>query len=69
MEEQKRKHPAHLVAIFISLGYFFGNIPFVQKNFELVILAIIFISFIQPVLEFFKARKESKETKAVEKVA
>ncbi len=47
------------VAIFISLGYFFGNIPFVQKNFELVIFAIIFISFIPPVLEFFKARKEN----------
>jgi len=57
------------VAIFIFLGYFFGNIPFVQKNFELVILAIIFISFIPPVLEFFKARKENKETKAAEKVA
>ena len=51
------------VAIFISLGYFFGNIPFVQKNFELVIFAIIFISFIPPVLELFKARKESRETK------
>jgi len=57
------------VAIFIFLGYFFGNIPFVQNNFELVIFAIIFISFIPPVLEFFKARKESKETKAAEKVA
>jgi len=45
------------VAIFIFLGYFFGNIPFVQNNFELVIFAIIFISFIPPVLEFFKARK------------
>ena len=33
------------VAIFISLGYFFGNIPFVRKNFELVIFAIIAISF------------------------
>ncbi len=52
------------VAIFISLGYFFGNIPFVAKNFELVIFAIIFISFIPPVLEFFKARKEMKENKA-----
>lgn len=51
------------VAIFISLGYFFGNIPFVQKNFEFVIFAIIFISFIPPVLEFFKARKEMKENK------
>jgi len=57
------------VAIFIFLGYFFGNITFVQNNFELVIFAIIFISFIPPVLEFFKARKESKETKAAEKVA
>ncbi len=51
------------VAIFISLGYFFGNIPFVQKNFEFVIFAIIFISFIPPVLEVFKARRESKVEK------
>ncbi|MCJ7624485.1 MAG: hypothetical protein MUO76_13355, partial [Anaerolineaceae bacterium] len=51
------------VAIFLSLGYFFGNIPFVQKNFELVIFAIIFISFIPPILELFKARKENKEAK------
>ena len=51
------------VAIFISLGYFFGNITFVQKNFELVIFAIIFISFIPPVLEVIKARRESKAEK------
>jgi membrane-associated protein len=49
------------VAIFIFLGYFFGNIPFVKKNFELVIFAIIFISFIPPVMEFLKARREIKE--------
>lgn len=51
------------VAIFISLGYFFGNISFVQKNFEFVIFAIIFISFIPPVLEVLKARRESKVEK------
>ena len=51
------------VAIFTSLGYFFGNIEFVKKNFELVIFAIIFISFIPPVLEVLKARKEGKEAK------
>jgi membrane-associated protein len=50
------------VAIFISLGYFFGNIPFVKENFELVIFAIIAISFIPPVMEFFKARREMKES-------
>ena len=48
------------VALFISMGYFFGNIPFVKKNFELVIFAIIAISFIPPIYEFFKARKEAK---------
>jgi membrane-associated protein len=52
------------VAIFIFLGYFFGNIPFVRKNFELVIFAIIFISFIPPVWEFIKARREAKEAAA-----
>ena len=57
------------VAIFTFLGYFFGNISFVQKNFELVIFAIIFISFIPPVLEFFKARKENKQRKSAEKEA
>ncbi|MCD6426205.1 MAG: DedA family protein [Anaerolineales bacterium] len=49
------------VATFTFLGYFFGNIEFVKKNFELVIFAIIFISFIPPVLEVIKARKESKQ--------
>ena len=53
------------VALFISLGYFFGNIPFVKKNFELVIFAIIVISFIPPIYEFLKARKELKEEAAV----
>jgi len=48
------------VAMFIFLGYFFGTLPFVKDNFELVIFAIIFISFIPPVLEFIKARREAK---------
>lgn len=54
------------VALFISMGYFFGNIPFVKKNFELVIFAIIAISFIPPIYEFLKARKEIKEEAAAE---
>ncbi len=54
------------VAIFTFGGFYFGNLPFVRDNFEIVIFTIIFISFIPPVLEFFKARKEMKENKAEE---
>jgi membrane-associated protein len=49
------------VAVFTLLGYFFGNIPFVQKNFELVIVAIIGISLIPVVVEGLKARKGSQK--------
>jgi membrane-associated protein len=45
------------VAVFTFGGYFFGNIPFVQKNFSLVIIAIILISLIPAVVEFLKHRK------------
>jgi len=46
------------VALFTLLGYFFGNIPFVQKNFELVIIAIVLISAIPAVSEMLKMRKK-----------
>lgn len=32
--------------IYIFLGYFFGNLPFVKKNFSLVAVAVIVISLI-----------------------
>jgi membrane-associated protein len=50
------------VATFTLLGYFFGNIPFVQKNFELVIIAIILISLVPAVLEALRARKGMKKS-------
>lgn len=46
------------VTLFTLLGYFFGNIPFVQKNFELVIVAIVVISVIPAIVEALKARRE-----------
>ena len=45
------------VATFTLLGYLFGNIPFVQKNFELVIIAIILISLVPVLVEAIKSRK------------
>jgi membrane-associated protein len=49
------------VATFILLGYFFGTIPFVQDNFELVIIAIILLSLVPAVVEAVKARREIKK--------
>jgi membrane-associated protein len=50
------------VAIFTFLGYFFGNIPFVQEHFEWVIIAIVLISFVPAVIETIKVRRESRQT-------
>lgn len=44
------------VGLFVFGGYFFGNLPVVKENFTLVILAIIFISVLPGVIEFFKER-------------
>jgi membrane-associated protein len=52
------------VLTFSLLGYFFGNLEFVQKNFELVIIAIILISVVPAVWEAVKARREMKIEKA-----
>jgi membrane-associated protein len=45
------------VLIFTLLGYFFGNLEFVKKNFELVIIAIILISVVPMFVEWWKARR------------
>lgn len=45
---------------FLGLGYQFGNMPIVKKQFHYVILGIIVISVIPVVLEYFKARSEAR---------
>lgn len=42
------------VLLLVCGGYFFGNIPIVKDNFELVILAIIVISFIPALTQLFR---------------
>ncbi len=49
------------VGIFIYGGYFFGNLPFVQNNFSIVILAIILLSVLPGVIEYLRHRKEATE--------
>jgi membrane-associated protein len=40
-------------------GYFFGNLPFVKNNFSFVVIAIVFISVLPAVWEFFRTSRES----------
>ncbi|MEP7146534.1 MAG: VTT domain-containing protein [bacterium] len=42
------------------LGYFFGNIPFIKKNFEYVIIGVIILSVLPVILGYVKHRKEEK---------
>jgi membrane-associated protein len=51
-------------ALFIATGYFFGNLEFVKENFSLVILAIIFISFLPPMVEFLREKFKPKQPAA-----
>ncbi len=55
------------VNLFVLVGYFFGNIPLIQRNFSLVIIALVLIpglpaliEFIRHILERQKKRKLSQ---------
>jgi membrane-associated protein len=45
------------IGIFLFGGFFFGNIPFVQENFGLVVIAIIFLSVAPAVYEYLQHRR------------
>ncbi len=45
------------IGLLLYGGYFFGNIPVVKKNFGLVIVGIIIVSFIPGVVEFVRNRR------------
>ena len=47
---------------FLTAGHFFGNLPAVKKNFQYVILAIIVVSALPAVIEFWRARTEGKKS-------
>ncbi|OHA15900.1 MAG: hypothetical protein A3A10_01760 [Candidatus Tagabacteria bacterium RIFCSPLOWO2_01_FULL_42_9] len=47
------------ISFFLLGGYYFGNMLLVKKNFSLVVLAIIAISLLPLLLEFFKRRREN----------
>lgn len=46
------------ITLFLFAGYFFGNIPFIQRNFEYVVIVIVLVSVVPVVLEWLKHRRE-----------
>ncbi|MEJ2747826.1 MAG: DedA family protein [Anaerolineae bacterium] len=56
------------VTLFLFMGYFFGNVPFVKANFELVIIGIILVSVVPMFIEYLKSRS-AKKSKAAEPVS
>lgn len=48
------------VSAFLFGGYFFGNLPVVKDNFTLVILGIIFVSFLPGVITYIQSKREPK---------
>jgi membrane-associated protein len=49
------------VLSFLLAGYFFGNIPTVKKNFEIVIVSIIFISCLPMLVQVVRGYLSSKK--------
>lgn len=45
------------IGFFCIGGYFFGNIPVIKDNLMVMILAIVFISFLPALRELFRQRK------------
>lgn len=52
------------IYFFSYAGYFFGAQPFIQKNFKIVILAIIAISVMPIMVEFIRSRREGHAKKS-----
>src|SRR6266496_4676118 len=44
------------VSACVFAGYFFGNLPFIKRNFSLVIIAIVAISLLPAVVEYLRHR-------------
>lgn len=52
------------ICFFVLGGYYFGNLPFVKRNFTLVIIAIIIISVLPGVFEYIRHRRQAASESA-----
>jgi len=50
------------VLVFVLAGYWFGTIPFIQKNFSMVIIALVLIPGIPAAVEFIRMQIARRRT-------
>jgi membrane-associated protein len=55
------------VSLFTFLGYFFGSIEIIKKNFEFAVIGIILVSLIPIIYEYIKHKTSSTPPKQNEK--
>jgi membrane-associated protein len=53
------------VNLFVLVGYFFGNLPFIKQNFSIVVIALVLIpglpALVEFVRHFLERRKKNKK--------
>lgn len=54
------------VSLMTGSGYFLGTIPWIQKHFEMVVIAIIIISILPMVYEVWAHKREQAQKKTAE---
>jgi membrane-associated protein len=54
------------VLLCVLAGWSLGGMPFVQKHFELVLIAVVVISVLPMLVEFWRARKTAAEVRGLE---
>ena len=47
----------------VTLGYFFGNVPFIKQNLSLMIVAIILLSLVPMIIGVVRSRMSRNEAK------
>lgn len=57
------------VVTIVPAGWFFGNIPVVKENFELVVVGIIVVSVLPMVYEIWKARQVKPREEGIRREA
>jgi membrane-associated protein len=49
------------VILLVGAGFLFGEIPIVKRNFETVVIAIVIISVLPIVIEWWRMRLSSRK--------